>query len=687
METQWEPPPNPALNAAKQLIERRASSLGGLAFGSKPPSKNLVFRRKFAEFDFDPFSSPGVKLTVIDPTGNGDEEEGGSQPRISVLKVTKLGQFEAAGVKVGDRIVTMGGCSLDDLEDFKKILEEARVRNEPVLTVRVKRDNTWATSRHLGYHAQGERLHTAATLSAQRSRYRGRLRRIDGGAKSSGGRKTQDRRGRASDGIMGRSNTEWNGKFYLENSIVSKPFEFKTSSTYEAKVEPGSSCRVPIFTAEGELFTFTDGTPTGKHLRPGQRFHFKSMRCITHTHTDGQVYAATMYELVWGQSYWVHDFNSACPGERTIKSDTIVFAVPLDTVGIVPQLPGGDKRRRKLGLYQKDYDENEPQTEVDMDDDDDGGGGGDDDDEKENGDNDEVNAYFDEAPQSNMLRFAAEVVVHAPLNLAQDGDEEAWEVASSIYDLDNNENGRPSTAPASTAAGPGGTQGPLLAKKRKPLSILDFDAGGQFALAGGKRGDRVVAVNNRIVVTGDQLMEEIEQMQLLGERNIVVEVKKTKRWDRSSTERLYEDAQHRTHRRKQLVAKHHPKPSFQPSISPSNAARSSTVEADGRSEYEEGGNDGEISSSSSSSSHTGGVFGREELDGGVFTRLWEHAERTKEDKKAAIAAKNAALSSLTTRQRSRRFRESPQEAKKRREKILRKSQVCTSRERVDKLRD
>ena len=182
-------------------------------------------------------------------------------------------------------------------------------------------------------------------------------------------------------------------------------------------------------------------------------------------------------------------------------------------------------------------------------------------------------------------------------------------------------------------------------------------------------------------------MEEIEQMQLLGERNIVVEVKKTKRWDRSSTERLYEDAHHRTHRRKQLVAKHHPKPSFQPSISPSNAARSSTVEADGRSEYEEGGNDGEISSSSSSSSHTGGVFGREELDGGVFTRLWEHAERTKEDKKAAIAAKNAALSSLTTRQRSRRFRESPQEAKKRREKILRKSQVCTSRERVDKLRD
>ena len=266
------------------------------------------------------------------------------------------------------------------------------------------------------------------------------------------------------------------------------------------------------------------------------------------------------------------------------------------------------------------------------------------------------------------------------------GDEEAWEAASSIYDLDNHENGRPSTAPASTAAGPDGTQGPLLAKKRKPLSVLDFDVGGQFALAGGKRGDRVVAVNNRIVVTGDQLMEEIEQMQLLGERNIVVEVKRTKRWDRSSTERLYEDAQHRTHRRKQLAAKHHPPPSFQPSISPSNAARSSTVEADGRSEYE-GGNDGEISSSSSSSSHTGGAFGREEFNGGVFARLWEHAERAKEDKKAAIAAQNAALSSFAARQRSRRFRESPQEAKKRQEKILRKSQVCTSRERVEKLID
>ena len=770
METRWTPPEmdDDTVDAWTAKRSPENAKRGHLAFGSsKPPPRKLIFRHKLADVDLQLDVPPGIKAKLLseeegqEHAGNDTDAElqqdgtsAEAEPLLLIVSVTKNGQLHEVGVRAGDRIVAVAGINVASIEAFREALDAARSRGEAAVSVRIKRDNTWATARVLGGSAWSERLHSAVTLSTQRSQYRGRLRqRMDmmGGANSSGGRNVQDRkkkRGQQTGGSGGGSGgrgmaagmlggqAEWNGKFYLENSIASNPFELKSSQTFEAKVDPNLSSRVPILTVEGESVAFSDGVPTGKTLRPGQRFHFKSMKCVAHAHEDGKEYGVAMYELVWGESCWVHDFNVLDPTERTIKSDRIVFSVPSEEVVERPKLrsqrrsksPVGRKGRERTdsrfevdnplvtteseggeggeeaegeaaanaketttgtpespaaaaavavvataaattaaeaitaataavdlsaeegGETQvKDQNDGEAQDEEDFGDDEDE----DDDDDEEEDEEDEDSGNGDQ--WSNLVGFSGELIVHAPLGVnhgevLQGGAALGGPIHDSADDAGaaahSGDAARPSTAPGRLSLGGGRAQ-------QAQLSVVECEPGGQFGLAGGKRGDRIVAVNGHIVATGDQLLEALEASRLLGEPTISVEVKRTKKWDRTSTERLYEDHKVRTRRLAQLAKKHHAPPSFMPELDATKAHRVDSAD--------------EPRGNSSDSGKSGGH--------GVFHRLWSHAKASKEKSKEKAASWQNELAGLSLKQRSNRLGEDPAVAKKRKARIMRKTKV------------
>ena len=81
METQWEPPPDPALAVARAslLVQQRKMEdeeqkvrTKHHAFGSTHQPKVLVFKHKLADVEINPTVSAGMKATVV-PASQGPQ--------------------------------------------------------------------------------------------------------------------------------------------------------------------------------------------------------------------------------------------------------------------------------------------------------------------------------------------------------------------------------------------------------------------------------------------------------------------------------------------------------------------------------------------------------------------------------------------------------------------------------------
>ena len=143
------------------------------AFGSTHQPKVLVFKHKLADVEINPTVSAGMKATVVPDGESGDddekEEDAGSidvEPRLSVVSVTRGGQFGEAGVKAGDRIVSVAGQHVATVDDFKEYMRIARSHDLSTVAVRIARQllGDFETSRR----QRGRGPASAVTLSTQR---------------------------------------------------------------------------------------------------------------------------------------------------------------------------------------------------------------------------------------------------------------------------------------------------------------------------------------------------------------------------------------------------------------------------------------------------------------------------------------------------------------------------------------